>query len=335
MSSEFRLGIDIEVNTDDEEISCNHYRVKKIENLEKCKNLRKLSLVASCVEEIANLDMNSQLEQLEIYQGLVKEIQNVSHLTNLKILDLSFNDIRVIQNLESLHNLEKLYLSNNKISEIQGLETLTNLKVLELGSNKIRNINPSALKPLIGLEELWLGKNKISSLEGLESCSFPKLKQISFQSNRLTRWLPQLFSTVAPNLTHLYLGNNQLPDMDLATIDSVSPEILQELDLSCNALTMLPRFSRPMVALEELWLNDNRIGPQETFEKLKIFFPALKTIYVERNPVHSQFPLDCRRMILNNAPESLEQIDATMIPRKDLEIRVAPAPNAARSILRH
>jgi hypothetical protein len=34
-STEFRFGLDVDVNTDDEEITCQHVRVKRIENLKK------------------------------------------------------------------------------------------------------------------------------------------------------------------------------------------------------------------------------------------------------------------------------------------------------------
>lgn len=333
-STEFRIGIDIPVDTDDEEFCCSHFRVKQIENLEKCKNLQKLSIVASCVDEIHNLDNNSNLQHLEIYQGLLKHISsNIAVLTNLKVVDLSFNEIRVIENLDSLIHLEKLYLSNNKISSVEGLENLSNLKVLELGSNKIRSINSGCMRPLKNLEALWLGKNKIASFNDFIPLRFPKLKQLSLQSNRLTKWNPELFSTVAPNLTHIYLGSNRLPDMDAPTLASLNPSCLQEIDLSCNVITRIPHFPHPMSALEELWLNDNQIGQEETFENLEFDFPVLKTIYIERNPVHTQFPLDCRRMILKNAPESLEQIDASMIPRSEIQVRVDPIHT--RSILRH
>ena len=334
--SEVRLGVDIPVHSDDEEITSHHYRVRRIENLERCSKLKRLSIVASCVDEIKNLENNSQLQELEIYQGLVTQISSgVSHLINLKVLDLSFNDIRVIENLGPLVHLEKLFLSNNKISAIQGLETLTNLKVLELGSNKIRSLDAPCLMKLENLEELWLGKNKIASMDDLIPCRFPKLRHLSLQSNRLSHWSPDIFSLVTPNLTHLYLGSNQLPDMNEPTARAFNPHALQELDLSSNLLTEIPRFPLPMEALEELWLNDNRITADELFSTLKNSFPNLRTIYIERNPVHTEFPLDCRRRIISNAPETLEQIDASMLTQKGPVISVESCAGDVRSILRH
>ena len=142
LSTILRLGVDIEVNTDDEEIVCHHYRVNKIENISKCIRLKKLTIVASCVDTIEGLDDNLELEDLEIYQGMISVIPvyGIGHLVRLKVLDLSFNNIKKIENIGSLICLEKLYLSNNKIEKIEGLENLNRLKVLELGSNRIRKI---------------------------------------------------------------------------------------------------------------------------------------------------------------------------------------------------
>lgn len=67
-ATEFRLGVDIDVHTDDEEITTQHVRVKKIENIDKCKNLKKLAIIASGVEQIEGIQHNTQLAHLEIYQ---------------------------------------------------------------------------------------------------------------------------------------------------------------------------------------------------------------------------------------------------------------------------
>jgi protein phosphatase 1 regulatory subunit 7 len=335
-STEFRFGVDIDVHTDDEEIAVQHMRVKKIENLEKCKHLKRLSIVASCVSELERLDNNTELQELEVYQGLLSEIRNIGHLTQLRVLDLSFNNIKKMENLGSLVNLEKLFLSNNKISEIQGLENMTKLKVLELGSNNIRSLDAECLGNLTELEELWLGKNKITSIKGkFSEFRFPRLKQLSLQSNRLTEWNPLLFSHVAPNLENAYFGSNQLPDMDRDTLEAVNPDSIAELDLSYNCLTQVPQFPRPMHRMQELWLNDNKMDFVDSLTTLSRIFPSLRTIYIERNPVHRSCSLDCRNTILRNAPQTLEQIDATMIPKHELLVASIPVDkNTVKPILK-
>ena len=323
-STEFRIGIDIEVNSDDEEVVCQHYRVRKIENLDRVKNLKKLAIVASCVDRIDGIDKNNQLEHFEIYQGLLRRIENISHLTNLRVVDLSFNKIKRIEGLSTLHQLEKLYLSNNRISLIENLDNLKNLKLLELGANRIRKINAPCLGNLTELKELWLGKNKIENMSDLDGFEFPKLEQLSLQSNRLIHWSENLFSKVAPNLTNVYLGTNALTDPGLEVLSGLNPDTLEEFDVSCNRLTQVPLFPKRMHKLQELWLNDNLIDSSDSFERLREPVPGLTTIYLERNPVQKQCPLDYRKTLMENLPESIEQIDAVRVPTRELHVTSNP-----------
>lgn len=113
------------------------------------RKLRKLCLVANCVEKIENLDTNVNLEHLEplgallkglelvrLYQNLLKKIDNISHLHQLTVLDLSFNKIRSMEPLASCHfpQLKQLYLSSNKITDVEGpsVAHLNALKCCEL-----------------------------------------------------------------------------------------------------------------------------------------------------------------------------------------------------------
>ena len=326
--SEFRFGEDIEVNTDDEEIIVQHFRVKKIENLEKCTNLKNLTIVASCVSRLESLTTNVNLVHLEVYQGLLRKIENISHLRSLLVLDLSFNEIGKIEGISDLVLLEKLYLSNNHITRIEGLETLRNLKVLELGSNRIRKIEN--IENLSNLEELWLGKNKINELNNI--CGvFPNLKQLSLQSNRLTIWPPvDFFNEKIPNLQSLYLGSNQLPNPDQNTLEGLIH--IQELDLSCNMMTEIPNFQTTTL-IEELWMNDNLIPDTFTFNRIGKYFPKLKTLYMERNPVQTECPLDYRTQALANAPPTLQQLDACLVSAE--RVVNTKANENVKGILKH
>jgi protein phosphatase 1 regulatory subunit 7 len=172
-------------------------------------------------------------------------------------------------------------------------------------------------------------------MDGFKSLRFTQLRQLSLQSNRLTKWTPELFAQVAPNLENVYLGSNRLPDLDLRTRESMNTDALVELDLSCNALTEVPQFPKPMLNLEELWLNDNLVDSVESLKTLGRVFPKLRTIYIERNPVHSQCPLDCRNIILQHAPRSLEQIDASRVNTQHAAVSNMVTTSAVKSILKH
>jgi protein phosphatase 1 regulatory subunit 7 len=162
--------------------------------------LKRLILIANCIEKIENLEANTELVHLELYQNLVKRIENISHLTKLEILDFSFNKIRDTFPLEKcpFSKLQELYLCSNKIEDIEGIWHMTELVMCEFGANRIRSI-PGEFVNLTKLQELWLGKNKISCM-GLPP--MPALRRLSLQNNRLETWDESLFFN-APNHTHL------------------------------------------------------------------------------------------------------------------------------------
>jgi len=229
-------------------------------------------------EKIENLEANTELEHLELYQNLLKKIENISHLKSLTVLDLSFNRIRSASSLNTCNfeKLDKLYLSSNKIEEVEGVFHFPKLTMLELGANRIRTIPPQ-IEQLSNLRELWLGKNKIFSMA---LHPLPHLRHLSLQSNRLDTWDVSLF-TNCPGLTHVYFGHNNLPD--------VPPELAQltelvEFDLAKNAIEHITPLTG-LKKLKELWMNDNRIEDLAECRHLRAF-PALRTVYLERNPMH-------------------------------------------------
>jgi len=274
-----RIGIDHTYEPEDEEIHFQCARIKKLENLETAgMNLRKLIIIAGCVEKIENLESNKNLVHLELYQNLLKKIENISHLTNLTVIDLSFNKIRSTEPLGScvFEQLENLYLSSNKILEIQGVFHFKKLKMLELGCNRIRGV-PPMIAELSNLEELWLGKNKIVSMN---LPVLPKLKHLSLQNNRLEVWESAFFHNLR-GLTHLYMGHNNLPDLpeEFALLTD-----LQEFDLAKNAVTTIRPIPQ-LTKLKELWMNDNQITDIAEVRNLASF-SGLLTVYLERNPFH-------------------------------------------------
>lgn len=111
----------LEIEPDDEVVDfCMQYRIPKIEGLEECKNLKRLSLRKNLVQKIEGLENCTQLEELELYDNRVQVIENLTPLTNLLFLDLAFNVIKEITPgcLDSLVNLKKLYISCNKLKKI-------------------------------------------------------------------------------------------------------------------------------------------------------------------------------------------------------------------------
>jgi protein phosphatase 1 regulatory subunit 7 len=319
----FRLGEDLDLphEPNAQQFEVHYTRLERIENLGKFRDLRKLVFIATGLHEIENLEDNHLLEHLEIYQGNLHCIKGLSHLHHLRFLDLSFNRIRKIEGLRGIVDLEKLYLSSNMISVIEGIDTMSKLKVLELGSNQIDSL--AGLENLESLEELWLGRNKIKSMNMPRR--FDNLKILSLQSNRLLEWC-DLQQT--PVLEQLYLSGNALPDISVDVLHSL-PCTMLCLDIASNRLTIVPRFNLP--DLTELWLNDNLIADFESLDNLA-FAPNLQTVYLERNLVQSQVPLEYTKRMRKVCPK-LQQLDA--VPIISLNIALMNRnTDVARSILK-
>lgn len=305
----FRIGIDHTYEPGEDEIHFQCTRIRKLENLEAAGDkLKSLCLIANCIEKIENLETNVNLEHLELYQNLVKKIENINHLTKLTTLDLSFNKIRKCEYLGScpFPDLSKLYLSSNKIEDILGVFHFKNMRMLEFGSNRIRVVPPE-LGELVNLEELWLGKNKIVSMA---LPPLPKLRHLSLQNNRLEVWDGALFANCS-GLTHLYLGHNNLPDLpeDIAILVN-----LEEIDLARNAIKSIRPLPQ-LAKLEELWMNDCQVEDLTEVRNLASF-SNLKTVYLERNPMHGLGNEECEKKYKEAIMEAvpyITQLDAVRI----------------------
>jgi protein phosphatase 1 regulatory subunit 7 len=80
------------------------------------------------------------------------------------------------------------------------------------------------------------------------------------------------------------------------------------MDLGANRISAIPSTLRSLTELEDLWLNDNGIASFEDVEKLvPLAACALRTLYLERNPLASDF--EYRKKLETLLPQ-LDQIDA-------------------------
>ena len=83
------------------------------------------------------------------------------------------------------------------------------------------------------------------------------------------------------------------------------------MDLGANVISEIKNLVS-LNKLEDLWLNDNKIENFACFEELKSL-KNLTTIYLERNPVASDFEY---RKRLQEVVKSATQIDATPVKRR-------------------
>lgn len=134
----------------------------------------------------------------------------------------------------------------------------------------------------VELEELYLSHNGIEVLENVEHL-------------------------VSQLLSHRkeWLGISQRK----VTCDFVTRQTrLTVMDLGANRISAIPSTLRSLTELEDLWLNDNGIASFEDVEKLvPLAACALRTLYLERNPLASDF--EYRKKLETLLPQ-LDQIDA-------------------------
>merc|ERR1712039_472971 len=88
-------------------------------------------------------------------------------------------------------------------------------------------------------------------------------------------------------------------------------EMIQEVDLAKNAVKKLRGYPT-LMHFRDLWLNDNQVDDIEEVRNLAAF-PALKAIYLERNPFHglgdAAMEQRYKAAILDAVP-NIAQIDA-------------------------
>lgn len=84
------------------------------------------------------------------------------------------------------------------------------------------------------------------------------------------------------------------------------------LDVGANRIASIPTELQALTALEDLWLNDNRIERFDDAERLLPLRASLRTLYLERNPLAKDFEY---RMKLEALLPELDQIDAVPTTR--------------------
>ena len=262
------------------------------------------------------------LVHLDLYDNAIDSIDGIAQAAPaLEYLDVSYNSIRDVSCIASLHKLREVYLIQNKLTDLPTGEhrVPAGLRILELGANRLRTVDPEAVNHLTELESLWIGRNKISALNDL---LLPKCTIVSAQSNRFVVLDILSLNRQFPALQELYLSNNGINELtpDAATIAATAADVrctITTLDIGANRLADCSGIpARQLVALEELWLNDNALDSWRMVDATLSALPdTLNTLYLERNPLASD--PQYRNRALAACP-SLQQLDATPVRRPSL-----------------
>mmetsp|Transcript_24462 Transcript_24462/g.61912 ORF Transcript_24462/g.61912 Transcript_24462/m.61912 type:complete len:537 (-) Transcript_24462:1523-3133(-) len=118
-------------------LNLTHYHVRKIANLERLFNARRIILSDNEISKIEGLEHCRSAEELSLEQNRLVRIEGLQGMTLLQKIDLGKNKIGKIENLDGLNLVTQLSLEDNEISSLAGLSKLTNLMELYIGNNKI------------------------------------------------------------------------------------------------------------------------------------------------------------------------------------------------------
>jgi len=282
-------------------LSCPDRDIRDLNGLEVFTNLRDLNLSRNRIEFAFPLDQLNQLEVLDLSHNRLQDIFPLNSLFNLRELYLSGNrpiDVNapgvslatvnpVIQNNIGLthlgvgdmpmdypgqlatfdignglsENLIELDVSNTGIWDLAGIERAPNLRAFYASGNQLQFANLSDNQNK--LEVLDLGQNQLIDVYQLRFLQ--ALKQLNLSGNsQLSTNDVQAIVLNNPGLTHVYLAEIQLPDLDWLPMPGLPGQFdLVELDISQSGnfihLDQLTRYPNLRVLratgnrLQDLW----------------------------------------------------------------------------------
>lgn len=164
-------------------------KLRAIENLESCINLKVLYLYDNKIEEIAHLDFAKGLSYLYLENNCIKEIPELNN-TKLKKLFLDENEISLIRGLHHCSELIVLSVARQRLPrhkflsfDPMSLDVISStLEVLDISGNSITSLAP--FKCLYQLKKLLASDNNISDVGEIEGIvSLPRLEEINFLRN--------------------------------------------------------------------------------------------------------------------------------------------------------
>ena len=123
-----------------QELELNRLRLRKMHNLEKLVNCRRMSFVDNEITRIEGLEECSKLEEISFEENRIIKIEGFKNILNLRKLELGKNKITKIEGLDHLMNLTQLSLEDNELFTLGGIGRIVNLMELYIGNNKIKDI---------------------------------------------------------------------------------------------------------------------------------------------------------------------------------------------------
>lgn len=165
-------------------------RLKKIEKLDQCTNLKVLYLYDNYIELIENLGFANILQYLYLQNNFIREIPPLPTMVNLTKLFLDENEIQYVTGLDLCVKLEELHIADQRLPQFTALEFdpacleafSRTLKVLEISGNRIRSLLPFA--KLYRLKTLVCANNHVSDISHVQNIvTLSDLEAANFSGN--------------------------------------------------------------------------------------------------------------------------------------------------------
>ncbi|XP_028300205.1 leucine-rich repeat-containing protein 40 [Gouania willdenowi] len=207
--------------------------------------------LASLLVEVCSL---KSLRSLTLQNNLLESLpEELGQLENLTELDLSSNLLRELPvGFGCLTTLQKVNLGHNKLQCLPDcLSQLKNVKLLDCSNNQLTGVPPS-MSEMVGLEQLYLRHNRL--------CFLPQLP--------------------APSLKELYVGNNQIQQLEEEQLCCL--KAISVLELRDNKIKGLPDQITSLNTLTRLDLTNNDVSSLPASLSL---LPDLKVLLLEGNPL--------------------------------------------------
>ena len=161
----------------------NYKKIKTINGIELCKNLRVLILSLEDITDLSPLSTLSSLERLDIDQNHnLSNITAIASLTQLKHLNIDAVKINNISFLASLTNLEYLNILFTQVQDISVVSNFSKLKQFWAGDLPITDL--TYFGELKDMELLYLTFSKVKDISALTNLT--NLRQIEISENEIS-----------------------------------------------------------------------------------------------------------------------------------------------------
>lgn len=164
-------------------------KLRAIENLEACANLKVLYLYDNRIEEISHLDFAKGLSYLYLENNCIRDIPDLTN-TKLKKLFLDENEISLIRGLHQCSELVVLSVARQRLPKYKSLsfDALTleaichTLETLDISGNGLNSLAP--FRNLYRLKKFLASDNNISDVGEIEGIvGLPELAEVNFKRN--------------------------------------------------------------------------------------------------------------------------------------------------------